>query len=188
MVTRGEKNNLCTMFVLSTKSWKQLQPLPVQRDMHGSIFLMGRIFLFGGLVSGLQSSNATSLDVNGGEWNKEPDIPITMRLPDVACLDSSIFLLDSFDTSKLLQLNIMTKTWSTKAKPPTKKNYWGARMILINGQLLISGSKHSVFAQYNPFTDTWTTGNVPTLQHYFGALVHHNQKLYLIGGEEDDRC
>ena len=81
---------------------------------------------------------------------------------------------------------MMTKTWSTKARPP-EQHYFGARMISVNGHLFIGGGNSKVFAQYCPSTDTWTTGNVPTLQHYFGALVHHNQKVYLIGGGKEDR-
>ena len=59
-------------------------------------------------------------------------------------------------------------------------------MISVNGQLLICGAYCEVLVRYNPPTDTWTTLNEQTLQYYFGALVHHDQKLYLIGGEDQD--
>ena len=185
VVTGGDNKNLCAMFILSTKSWKQLEPLPAPRNQHGSIFMMGRIFLFGGNVSGSESSSVTSLDLDGGKWNQEPDIPILVRWPEVACVNSSIFLFES-SRKQLLQLDMVTETWSTKAKPP-QQPYVGARMISVNGQLLISGGYNKVFAQYNPSTDTWTTGNAPTLQHGVGALVHHDQKVYLIGGSREDR-
>ena len=80
---------------------------------------------------------------------------------------------------------MITKTWSTKAKPP-KQEYRGARMISVDGQLLICGGNKKAYAVYNPSTDTWTTGNAPTLQHGDGALVHHDQKVYLIGGSGGD--
>ena len=183
VVTGGERNNLCAMFILSTKSWKQLEPLPAPRNRHASIFTKGRIYLFGGYVSSSQSSSVISLELDGGKWNQEPDIPIVVGWPEVACVDSSIFL---FDSEQLLQLPMMTKTWRTKAKP-LQQDYQGARMISVNGQLLISGGFSKIFAQYNPTTDTWATGNAPTLQHYFGALVHYDQKVYLIGGYKEDR-
>ena len=59
-------------------------------------------------------------------------------------------------------------------------------MISVQGQLFVAGSTNKVFLHYNPLTDTWTTGNAPTLQHGYGALVHHDQKVYLIGGWEDE--
>ena len=185
VVTGGERNNLCAMFILAAKSWKQLQPLPAQRCSHGSIFVKKRIFLLGGYSSNLRSS-VISLDLEGRKWNQEPDIPIKVAWPGVASVDSSIFLFDDNGSEQLLQLDMMTKTWSTKAKPP-QQGYWGARMISVNGQLLISGGDNKLFAQYNPSTDTWTIGNAPTLVHYFGALVHHDQKVYLIGGQHEDR-
>ena len=184
MVSGGQTNSLCAMFVLSTKSWKHLETLPAERYGHGSIFMKGRIYLFGGYVSGSKSSSVISLDLDGGKWNQEPDIPITVRYLVVACVDSSIFLFDSCDSNQLLQLDMMTKTWSIKAKPP-QQEYWAACMISVNGQLLICGG-NKAFGQYNPSTDTWTTGNAPTLPHSYGALVHHDQKVYLIGGGNED--
>ena len=188
VVSGGEENNLCAMFILSTKSWKQLEPLPVSRNRHGSILMKGRIFLFGGHVSGsAPSTSVISLDLDGGKWNQEPDIPIAVRLLQVASVDSSVFLFDSYDSKQLLQLGMMTKTWSTKAKPPHQM-YEGVSMISVNGQLLVSGGNGKAFVQYNPSTDTWTTGNAPTLQHRYGALVHRDQKVYLIGGYSEDRA
>ena len=186
VVTGGKEHNLCAMFILSTKSWKQLHPLPDERYCHGSIFMKGKIFLFGSWNGGAGSSSVISLDLEGGKWNHEPDISISVRHPEVACVDSSIFLFDSEESEQLLHLDMMTKTWSTKSKPP-QQDYQGARMISVNGRLLISIDKHTALVQYNPFTDTWTIGNAPTLEHFFGALVHHGQKVYLIGGENEDR-
>ena len=185
VVSGGEKNNLCAMFELSTKSWKHLETLPAERYGHGSIFMKGRIYLFGGYVSGSKSSSVISLDLEEGKWNQEPGIPITVRYPVVVCVDSSIFLFDRNDSDQLLQLDMMTKTWSRNAKPP-RQGYGGTCMISVNGQLLITGGYNKAFAQYNPSTDTWTTGNTPTLQHGYGALVHHDQKVYLIGGQNEN--
>ena len=183
VVTGGEGNKRCAMFILSSKSWQQLEPLPAPRERHGSIFISGKIYLFGGYVSGaLQPvASAISLDLNGGTWNQEPAMPIEVSYPHVACVDSSVFLFCKFGSKKLLQQDMMTKTWSTKASPP-QQNFGGTRMISISGQLVVSGGPGQVFSQYNPSTDTWTTRNAPLLHHDNGALVHHENKLYLIGG------
>ena len=186
VVSGGQDNKLCAMFILSTKSWKQLEPLPGVRYVHASTFMKGKIYLFGGVVSGSQSSSVISLELQGGKWNQEPNIPITAAHAEVACVDSSIFLLDVNSSQQLLQLDLVTKAWSTKTKPP-HDNVCGARMIYIQGQLFVAGSNYKVFLQYNPSTDSWTTLNGPTLKHGFGALVHHDQKLYLIGGLYEDR-
>ena len=185
VVTGGQGNNLCAMFMLSTKSWKQLENLPAPRDCHGSICMKGKIYLLGGSPSE-SASSVISLDLDGREWHQEPGIPVRVVCPQVASVDSSIFLFDACLSQQLLQLNMITKTWSTKAKPP-KKVYKGACMISVKDQLLISGGNKKAFAWYNPSTDTWATGKAPTLGHYLGALVHHDRKVYLIGGEAEDR-
>ena len=184
VVSGGVCNKLCAMFILSTKSWKQLESLPAQRDGHGSLFMKGKIYLFGN-YSGKSRSSAISLDLEGGKWKQEPDIPTKVQNPEVTSVDSSIYLFNCHG-SQLLQLDTMTKSWSTNAKPP-QQNYKGARMISVCGQLLICGGYSRVFAQYNPSSDTWTIGNAPTLLHGFGGLVHLDQKVYLIGGEHEDR-
>ena len=58
----GKNKNECAMFTLSPKSWKMLEPLQAPRDRHGSVFMKGRIFLFGGFVSHSQSSSVISLN------------------------------------------------------------------------------------------------------------------------------
>ena len=187
VVSGGQDNNLCAMFILSTKTWKQLEPLPAVRFYHASTFLNGKIYLFGGFISGTGSSSVISLELEGGKWNQEPNIPITATFAEVAYVDSSIFLLDGCYSQQLLRLDMLTKTWSTKTKPSQQpKQNFRARMISAQGQLFVAGGTNKVLACYNPSTDTWTRLNAPTLNHEFGALVHHGQKLYLIGGHRED--
>ena len=122
VVSGGENNKLCAMFVLSTRSWKQLEPLPALRCYHASTFMKGKIYLFGGYVSGSQSSSVISLEIEGGKWNQEPDIPLTVAHAEVACVDSSIFLLDGYQNIKqLFKLDMLTKTWISKAEPPQQR-------------------------------------------------------------------
>ena len=189
VVSGGWGNNLCAMFILSLKSWKQLEPLPVRRYSHGSIFSQGKIYVLGGWPSGSKSSTM-SLELEGVQWNKEPDIPIAVILPEVACVDSNIYLFDGWDSKRLLCFSTFSNTWSEKAQAPPRR-YRGARMVSIQGHLFIAGGgRNKVFAQYNPSTDTWTRGRAqsePQLFHHLGALVHHGQKLHLIGGANEDR-
>ena len=185
VVTGGERNKLCAMFILSSKSWKQLDPLPAPRDCHGSIYMRGKLYLFGSHSSKSRSSSV-SLDLKGRKWSQEQDVPIAVRNPEVTSVDSSIYLFDSFGRNELLKLDMMTKSWSIKAQPP-QQNYWGARMISVNGQLLICGGRNKVFVQYNPSADSWAMLHAPALEHQLGALVHHDQKVYLIGGADEDR-
>ena len=187
VVSGGKNSTHCTMFILASKSWKQLKSLPAPRHKHGSIIAFGKIYLFGGILSYSYSSSVISLELEGGKWNQEQNVPISyLESPEVACLNSSIFLLDLECGHQLLQFDVKTSTWSTKAAPPPKYST-GPRMISVKDHLLVTGGRDNIFAWYDPTTDTWTTGNPPTIQHHLGALVHHNKKVYLIGGKNEDR-
>ena len=190
VVSGGENSTHCTMFILASKSWKQLESLPAARYHHGSIFTCGKIYLISGITSGAYSSSVISLELEGGNWNEEPNVPTTSMYEayaaEVACMDSSIFLLDVNNTRQHLQFDITTSTWSTKTRPAHAYSV-GPRMISVKNRLLVTGGRDNIFAWYDPSMDTWTTGNPPTIQHHLGALVHHNQKVYLIGGENEDR-
>ena len=59
-------------------------------------------------------------------------------------------------------------------------------MVVVKGHLLVAGARNKTAAQYDPKTDTWCTLSSPTLQHYHGALVGFDKKLFLIGGQDED--
>ena len=60
-------------------------------------------------------------------------------------------------------------------------------MTAVQGELFLAGGCDPTFLRYNPSSDTWTRGNPPILQHDNGALVYHGEKVYLLGGKEEDR-
>ena len=182
VLTGGSKCVRCSMFVLATKSWEQLDSLKISRYGHGSIFAHGRIFVFGGCISRPKSVHSLALD--GGKWTEEPDLPIAVYYPEVASVENSIFLLD-VETNQILKIDANQKTWSHKEKMPGEKCK-GARMVSAQDKLFVSGGMNKVCAQYDPKTDTWCSLNAPTLKHNFGALVTLEQKVYLIGGQNED--
>ena len=183
VLTGGHKSTVRSMYVLSTNSWKQLKTMKYARCSHGSVFIGGRIFVFGGgASSNSRSASVHSLALDVNQWAEEADLPIQVRYPEVASVENSIFLLHT-DTNELLHLDIETKLWSHRHNLPGSRCY-GARMVVVKGQLLVAGGRNKTAAQYDPKTDTWCTLNSPTLEHGFGALVELDKKLYLIGGSD----
>ena len=186
ILTGGDRCALCSMFVLSTKSWKQLDRLKFLRRAHGSVFAHEFIFVLGGYEFGsiTKSKSVHSLALDGGKWTKETDIPVAVKFPGVASIENSIFLLD-VDTNQLLKMDTKRKTWSHQKNLPGE-NCWGARMVSTKDKLFVSGGDNKACAQYDPKTDTWCSLNSPTLKHSFGAMVALQQKVYLIGGANED--
>ena len=114
----------------------------------------------------------------------------------VACVDTSIFLLDNgyqrstgqwkkVRREALFRLDSARKTWEQKQTLPTG-DYTDTRMASVQGQLLVAGGNKGTVAQYNPETGTWCTGNPPAFLHSNGALVVHQQRVFLMGGFTED--
>ncbi len=186
VVTGGVDSVLCTMFVSATKSWKPLVPLSVARYAHGSIFMHGKIYLLGGHVNNTVSKSVQSLALDGGTWKDEPELPQYVYLAEASCMGGNLFLLEIWNNNHLFCLDVERKIWSEKATCPI--NCRGARMTTAQDQLFVAGGNSKTLSWYGPVTDTWQTGNPPMLQHYLGALICHDQKLYLIGGKNESRA
>ena len=185
VLTGGHESTFCSMYVLSTNCWKELEAMKSARCNHGSSFMSGRIFVFGGGSTGMvKSSSVHSLALDGNKWTEETDLPIKVSYPEVASVKNSIFLLD-VHSNKLLHLDTKAETWSHRNNLPGSHCY-GARMVTSNGKLLVAGSNNPTAATYDPKTDTWCTLNLPTVKHYYGALAGLNKKLYLMGGDRQD--
>ena len=183
ILTGGYKCVLCSMFVLSTRSWKQLDPLKFPRNSHGCIVAHGMTFVFGGYISGSPSPSVHSLALHG-VWTEEKNLPTAVIFPEVSNVQNSIFLLD-VETNQLLKMDAKKKTWRHLTKLPGEKCY-GARMVSAQDKLFVSGGDNKACAQYDPKTDTWCSLTLPALKHCFGALVALEQKVYLIGGSAED--
>ena len=186
VLTGGEYSTLCSMYILSTNSWKQLEPMKSARCGHGSLFINGRIFVFGGGVRyTLKSGSVHSLALDGGKWIAGTELPCQVYDPEVVSMENSIFLFD-IDFRQLFRFDMENKTWSC-LKHPGGSSCVGAKMVVIQNQILVAGGNSKVLTQYDPKTDSWCTLNPPSLKHDFGALVGLEKKLYLFGGKTEDR-
>jgi N-acetylneuraminic acid mutarotase len=175
------------MFVLRKKSWVQLESLLIPRCGHASINVNRKILLFGGYVSGSWSASVHSLELDGGEWITEPDLPDPVAGPAAAQINDNTFLMEMYD-NELFQQDEDSKVWSRKAECPGSRCI-GARMTAACGQLLVAGgNSENMFRCYTPETNTWTTGKAPSLRHAWGALLFLDDKLILFGGKDEDRA
>ena len=186
VLTGGQLSTLCSMYVLSTNSWKRLQSMKSARCNHGSIYMKGRIFVFGGGANYVSKSTSVhSLALDGDNWTEETNLPMEVFYPEVASVENSIFLLNVHN-NKLLHLNMKTKSWSYQKDLPGS-TCAGASMVAVHNQILVAGGNIKTAAQYNPKTDTWCTLTSPALRYQSCALVGLGNKLYLIGGSSEDQ-
>ena len=155
------------------------------RCNHGSIFINGRIFVFGGgRTSTSKSSSVHALALDRNEWTVEVKLPIKVSDPEVASIENSIFLLNTHG-KELFNLDLQTRTWSRRQDLYIAFHY-GAKMIAVQNMLLTARLRYNEAAQYDPSTDVWTILSSPTLSHAYGAMVGIGKNVYFIGGTDED--
>ena len=155
-----------------------------KRQCHGSICVKNVLYVLGGAVGEpfQISSSVHSVDIASGTWQKEPVLPQSMKFPKVSDIDDSLYLFDGDDSRQLLRMDVNEKIWRKRASPPTENKYTGVSMTSAQGKLFVAGGHDMICAWYSPKTDTWCTGQQPLREHWYGALMHNNGKLFLLGG------
>ena len=185
-VTGGEGCDDAAIFNMKNKTWKKLAKLLVKRFAHGSVFIKGLLFIFGGRIDGSESSSVHYLEENGS-WQSGPDMPEVGDNPEVASMGDDVFLLETW-TNQLFKLNIGTKSWSKMASLPGCRS-GGARMIQVSDKLcFVGGCSDKTLAWYTPFTNTWTRAANPKLKHAWGAALHQHNTIIILGGSGQERA
>ena len=186
VATGGLESNICIMYITLTRSWFRLQDMLMMRQSHGTICVKQVLYVFGGFVGNYHedskpSNSVDSIAMESGNWEEGPGLPMDVALPNVSNLDDRVYLLDQ-ESSQLLCLDINKELWHALAPLPGEGSSNGVTMASARGQLFVAGGKSMFCSWYRPETDTWCTGQCPKRYHSYGALVHHNNKLLLLGG------
>ena len=185
MITGGYNSDLCIMYNTATRSWVNHQSLRAKRHSHASIFIHGVLFVFGGTISGSNSKSVDCLTLEDGQWKDGTELPIAVWLPVVAQIKDIIYLFDRNYTHQLLKLDPESNAWIRQASPP-RGDYSGASMTSVNNQLFVVGGRERCCTWYNPAMYSWCKRQNPIKVHWFGSLVHHDDKLIYLGGKSDD--
>ena len=178
MMTGGASSDLCVV-LLSMKLWVQQQSLLHVRSNHASCFNNGKVFLIGGRVSGIGSSNVEYMDMKTKTWCPGPKLPQADTLLRVVSFKSTLFVLYD-DKCKFYQLDGDEETWLAKAALPSPD--YGCSLVTTDDKIFAAGGNRNINYMYNPATDVWCRLTGPSLVERHGALVCFQQKLYLFPG------
>ena len=216
LVTGGQRSDRCSMYIIISDRWTQLEPLPLPRNGHAAIFINRKIYVFGGFVTGSKSASVLSLKLDDEEWNVEPDLPFPVCYPEVAFMATQVgkvntgnFFVDmvasvmatsiaetfgSYTGIFLLDVQSTNQLVFFDMKTNTWHRHsalpgescWGAKMITDGNNLVVAGGRNKILAVYNPILETWVTAKRPLLEHHLGTAIVHQKKLFLIGGKNED--
>ncbi|MCJ7761982.1 hypothetical protein MUP38_00835, partial [Candidatus Bathyarchaeota archaeon] len=78
---------------------------------------------------------------------------------------------------------LVEDSWTTVAPLP-KPYYDNLGAAVVNGKIYFFGEE--IAERYDPGTNTWTAVTPPPIYHMWGEITACKNKIYLIGGTEDD--
>ena len=180
VITGGDDSDLCLRFMAHTQSWIRMKDMRKIRHSHGSICVKSILFVIGGYQDDQQTESVEMIPIEGGCWQDGPNMPIDVLDPKVADTDESVYVLDQH-TGKLLHLDVNRKIWSTREQFP-RGRCPGVSMVSAQDKLFLAGGSYRLCAWYNTASNAWFMLQQPLQQHKYGALVHYDNTLILLGG------
>ena len=181
MLTGGRTTDMCTIFFLVNKMWIKQQALLSCREQHGSGYNKGKVFVISGFVSGkdLESKSVDYMELEMSIWRKGPPIPKAGYFLKVVSFQSALFVMFSKECS-MYKLDCDTMCWSTVSSLPVSS--YGCSLAASDSKIFAAGGNSNINYMYTPVTDAWCRLTGPSLVERQGAMIHHQQKLYLFGG------
>ena len=192
ILTGGVRSDVCVMLDMSTKKWKKMKNLKIQRHGHASVCIMQQLYIFGGEVAmstRLPGEWCTSVEYlniehEHGEWQSATPMPSSLKFPKITSFDTNVYFME--DNNPFLYLfNVMKQVWSQKAAM-TQNPGKGFSIAAGTSKLYAAGGQTKICWQYNISTDSWEKLSSPAMMHIGGALIFHQNSFLLLGGQFDD--
>ena len=179
VITGGKDSDLCLMFMAHTRSWIRMQNMRKTRHSHGSVCVKSILFVIGGRQDRQKTNSVEMIPIEGGCWQDGPNTLIAVDDPKVADIDESVYMLDE-EAGQLLHLDVNRKIWNTLA--PFPQISLGVSMVSAQNKLFLAGGSGRECAWYNTASNAWFMLQRPLQEHIYGALVHYDNTLLLLGG------
>ena len=184
IVTGGHPNAICSVYHAAAKVWKPLADMSFPRRSYASVCICGELFIIGNYVPDEGSSASVEvLNVNedNGKWRLAPPVPKAFCMPKVACLTTRMYCM-GFQIRQFYCFDTVQKNWNELAAIPQDIGF-GFSVAAGNGMIYAAGGSKDICFIYDTNTDNWTQAHGPALKHQHAALVFHNDKFMLLGGQ-----
>ena len=185
-----------------TVKWEELAPLPVCRNAHTAVLLGGSVYVGGGYEGRSSNDNQYSyrLDVYNLTTNQWSSSPITtpyscfaMTVLDDKLITAGGETKNGEVVKKVLVLN--AGQWKDYSEMPTAKLCatavgYCSMLIVVGGRIIIKGKQKTTVTTTELLDTTngcwYTCNNLPSPHQQMKAVIMNN-KVYLLGGFDEDR-
>ena len=186
------------IFTKSVK-WKELSPLPVGVDGQNAVLLSGNVYVGGGLEgrSTADYRDSYRLDVYNLTTNQWSSSPITTPYSWFAMTGQLVIAGGGTKNGKVVKkvLVLNAGQWKDYSEMPTARCYatavgYRSMLIVIGGMSKVEGKWTTLYATElldttNGYRCWYTCNNLPSPHQAMKAVIM-NDKLYLLGGADED--
>jgi N-acetylneuraminic acid mutarotase/glucose/arabinose dehydrogenase len=204
--TQNQDNDQLYRYEPATEIWTTLAPqnvVPLGNHVMTE-YINGKIYLFGGVLTGSTDSNALGIyDIASNTWSVGAPLTVLSSVYGIGSAATSVINgkmyvaggihngNQSGNNDKTFVYDPTSNSWAELAPMPSGRNHAAAGTV--NGKMYIFGGRQGPnqsspnFSEsfiYDPVTDTWTTGtSMITPRSGTGKAAVLNDELYVIGGE-----
>ena len=202
--SKGEKQDLHSVdefakFDFETKTWKQLQPMPIPRSSLDAVVVGDILFVVGGwTMKGQEETvwceNAISIDLSADEAKWETiEVPFKRRALSVGHQSNKLYAVGGMQqkggpTSGVKVYDLENKTWSDGPSLPGAGSMegFGSSCFNIGGHLIVSTYGGDVL-RLNSAEEGWEKIHELETGRFFHRLLPvSNSKFMLVGGANMD--
>jgi N-acetylneuraminic acid mutarotase/regulation of enolase protein 1 (concanavalin A-like superfamily) len=167
----------------STNTWTALASLPVARGAAGAAAINGKIYVAGGLESGVPVADFTVYDIASNTWTTLPNMPTARDHVSAAALNGKFYAIGGHTTPVCGVTTVeiydpSTNTWS--AGTPMHNGRAIPALGLVNGHIQAFGGDGNAVncgvtaaaEDFDPVANTWTQlPDMPTPRHGTGGAT-----------------
>jgi DNA-binding CsgD family transcriptional regulator/N-acetylneuraminic acid mutarotase len=194
----GLSSNIDNSFLSpgETTRWFQRSALPNQRARAAAVTVGNSIYVIGGEINKIATSDLLSFDKESNTWrnlsaNKPTPVgnAIASVIGDIIYVVGGTTLNDAL-TSRNESFDIQQQSWRTLA--PLPRATAGHAMAAYADKLYVFGGKTSIGTTansfvYNPQTDAWIAIAPMPTPRSLAAAVANDTHIFVIGGYDDGR-
>ncbi|ABI99182.1 kelch-like protein [Deerpox virus W-848-83] len=153
----------------------------------GSVLLNNIVFLIGGMIDRMVSSNKViGININTSDKIEVPNLLYPRKCPAVVAFKNRIYVIGGIDEFPLKAV----ESWSPGEKKwrlETDLNYprYNSCVCVIDNLIYVIGGimeNDKTVEIFSPFTNVWKMGTPTRYSHYGGCIIYYHEKLYVIGG------
>lgn len=183
------------VFDPATNTWSPRSPMPIGTARGASLIaaIGPKIYVAGGLRSGVSVDDFSVYDTETDTWTTLPRVPVPRDHGGAAAIDGRFYAIAGRNTALLGRVDVFdpaTGAWSSRAPLPLPRG--GFALAVFDGRIVVAGGEgdrrrpSGVFPEvdaYDPKTDAWTAlPPMPLPRHGMGAATIGDVVLVPGGG------